>query len=48
MSDLNMPGDDGGTGGEAPPPDEQVVGEAADDDAGEGTLGLGPALAPPD
>lgn len=55
MSDLNMPGDDGGIGGDVPSGDEKLTEEhggdvgagANDDERGDGDLGLGPALAPP-
>lgn len=55
MSDLNMPGDDGGIMGDAPsggdePADDQgadVGPGPGNEDDGDGDLGLGPALAPP-
>ncbi|MDP8988258.1 MAG: hypothetical protein M3N11_07930 [Actinomycetota bacterium] len=56
MSDLNMPGDDGGIGGDVPPGEEEPAEEHGgdvgagpnQDGGGDGDLGLGPALAPPD
>ncbi len=56
MSDLNMPGDDGGIGGDIPSGEEKLAEEHGgdvgvapnDDEGGPDALGLGPALAPPD
>ena len=55
MSDLNMPGDDGGIGGDVPSGEEKLaeehggdVGVDPNDDEGDGALRLGSALAPPD